>query len=70
MAGLWTARICADHFEEVLIIEPEEWLDSEEGVSPIYDQSGVYIESRRTSTRTRVEQYTAAHGTHLSCFSF
>lgn len=69
MAGLWTARICADHFEEVLIIELEEWLESEGRVSyQQYDQNGVYIESRRTSTRSRVEQYTAAHGTHFPVF--
>ena len=62
ISGLWAARICADHFENVVIIEPEAWLDTDEGTSPIYDGSGVYIESRRTKTRARVEQYTAAHG--------
>ena len=62
ISGLWAARICADHFENVAIIEPEAWLDTDEGTSPIYDGSGVYIESRRTKTRARVEQYTAAHG--------
>ena len=62
ISGLWAARICADHFENVAIIEPEAWLDTDEGTSPIYDGNGVYIESRKKKTRARVEQYTAAHG--------
>lgn len=64
VAGLLSARVCADHFDEVLIIEPEAWLGSEEGRTPIYDQDGLYIQSRRTNTRARVEQYTAPHGTY------
>ena len=60
ISGLWAARICADHFENVAIIEPEAWLDSEEGMSAIYDSNGTYINARRTKARTRVEQYTSA----------
>ncbi|KIJ23543.1 hypothetical protein M422DRAFT_127460, partial [Sphaerobolus stellatus SS14] len=26
ISGLLTARICSDHFEKVLIVEPEDWL--------------------------------------------
>ena len=58
---MWVARICADHFEEVIIVEPEAWLDTEEGSSPVYDRNGDYIESSRVHGRSRVEQYTAAH---------
>ena len=62
IAGLWAARICADHFEEVIIVEPEEWLGTEEGATPVYDKNGDYIDSRRVHARTRVEQYGASHG--------
>ena len=61
IAGLWVARICADHFEEVTIVEPEGWLGTEEGSSPVYDKNGDYVESSRVHGRSRVEQYTAAH---------
>lgn len=61
VAGLWAARICADHFEEVIIVEPEAWLGTEEGKSPVYDTDGVYVESNRVHARARAEQYTAPH---------
>ena len=31
IAGLAAARVCHDHFERVIIIEPEGWLSTEEG---------------------------------------
>ena len=65
IAGLLTARICSDHFEEVVIVESEAWLASEEGRSAIYDKNGVAIDSRRTKARTRCEQYNAVHGKPL-----
>lgn len=65
IAGLWAARICADHFEKVIIVEPEAWLDTDEGRTPVYDSNGDYIESSRVHARTRVEQYTAAHSMPL-----
>ncbi|KAH8116326.1 hypothetical protein DFH11DRAFT_1506179 [Phellopilus nigrolimitatus] len=61
IAGLFTARICADHFEDVLIIEPEAWLETKEGRTAVYDEKGAYIESRREHKRTRVEQYLRLH---------
>ena len=62
LAGLWSALVAADHFEDVLIIEPESWLHTEEGRSNIYDEDGTYIENSRQNTRTRVMQYNAIHG--------
>ena len=33
VAGLGAARSCYDHFEKVIIVEPEAWLATEEGVT-------------------------------------
>jgi len=55
LAGLLTARICADHFEKVYIIEPEAWVFTSE--------EGVQVESwKQKNKRTRVMQYYSAHG--------
>lgn len=64
IAGLWAARVLADHFEDVLIIEAENWLESEEAISNVYDGEGIEISGRRLHTRTRVRQYDATHGMH------
>ncbi|THH06443.1 hypothetical protein EW145_g4086 [Phellinidium pouzarii] len=61
IAGLWTARIAADHFEDVAVVEPEPWLATEEGQSNTFDADGTPIESRRENIRTRVMQYTSVH---------
>ncbi|KAH8117861.1 hypothetical protein DFH11DRAFT_1503246 [Phellopilus nigrolimitatus] len=61
IAGLWTARIAADHFEDVLIVEPEAWVHTEEGQSNTCDKAGEYVESSREHVRTRVMQYDADH---------
>lgn len=37
IAGLWTARIFADHFEEVIVIEPELWTSGDGGTKGLYD---------------------------------
>jgi hypothetical protein len=50
-AGIFSARVLADHFENVLIIEAEEWVTSAEGAQ--------YDPSRK---RTGVSQYTFLHG--------
>ncbi|KIJ31551.1 hypothetical protein M422DRAFT_783737 [Sphaerobolus stellatus SS14] len=34
LSGLLAARVCSDHFEHVVIVEPEEWLLSEDGLNP------------------------------------
>lgn len=65
IAGLWTALVAADHFEDVLIVEPEAWVDSEEGRSNTYDENGVYVENSRQCARARVMQYRADHGTRF-----
>lgn len=61
IAGLWSALIAADHFENVLIIEPEAWVFTEEGTSNTYDEKGVYIENSEVYPRSRVAQYKAHH---------
>ena len=61
IAGLWTARICADHFEEVLIIEPEMWTADTEGSQGRYDENGNLKEDLRVFARQRISQYNAAH---------
>ncbi|EJD02492.1 uncharacterized protein FOMMEDRAFT_157715 [Fomitiporia mediterranea MF3/22] len=61
IAGLWAARICADHFEEVAIVEPEAWVATNEGTSDIYDEKGHRLENRGLYTRTRVQQYRSQH---------
>ncbi|KAL5526456.1 hypothetical protein ACEPAF_8179 [Sanghuangporus sanghuang] len=61
IAGLWSALVAADHFENVLIIEPEAWVFTEEGKSNTYDRNGVYIEDSREHARSRVAQYNAHH---------
>lgn len=62
IAGLWATRVCADHFEDVLLVEP----DQVEGYHyPVHtgkeepDASDTKIIMKG---RTRVSQYTAAHG--------
>jgi hypothetical protein len=54
IAGLWAARVCADHFSKVIIVDPEAWLVTEEGMRDRHRQQG----SRK---RSRVPQYTSLH---------
>ncbi|KAI5119728.1 hypothetical protein M0805_008658 [Coniferiporia weirii] len=74
IAGLWTARVCADHFEDVVIIEPEAWLATERARSNLFDERGekarvqvaangpdADADSGGHTTRTRVPQYRAQH---------
>ncbi|THU97261.1 hypothetical protein K435DRAFT_69481 [Dendrothele bispora CBS 962.96] len=54
LAGLLAARVCHDHFERVIIVEPEAWLSTEDGVQ---------VESwKQKQKRARVVQYTSLHG--------
>ncbi|KAL5526452.1 hypothetical protein ACEPAF_8175 [Sanghuangporus sanghuang] len=64
IAGLWSALIASDHFENVLIIEPETWVLTEEGMSNTYDEKGIYIKNSREHVRSRVAQYNAHHAFH------
>jgi hypothetical protein len=62
IAGLYVARVCADHFERVIVVESEEWLATEEGTAPVCDEKGnMYCEERRHE-RTRVMQTDVLHG--------
>ncbi|THU91061.1 hypothetical protein K435DRAFT_727686 [Dendrothele bispora CBS 962.96] len=53
IAGLLAARVCHDHFERVVVVEPEAWLLTEDGVQ---------VESwEQKHKRARVMQYTSLH---------
>lgn len=54
IAGLLAARICSEFFEHVIIVEPEEWLTSEDGMRR--------FAWKQEHKRTRVMQYQSLHG--------
>ena len=60
ISGLWAARVCADHFEDVLIIEPEKWVAEESGRTPLYGDDGEKF-TTDFHKRTRVMQYRSTH---------
>lgn len=62
VAGLWTARVAADHFEDVLVIESEAWVGADAGKANAYDVDGVQINGQGEQVRSRIPQYTAVHG--------
>uniref|UniRef100_D8QGF9 Uncharacterized protein n=1 Tax=Schizophyllum commune (strain H4-8 / FGSC 9210) TaxID=578458 RepID=D8QGF9_SCHCM len=59
-SGLLAARVCHDHFERVVIIEPEEWLSTDEGRST--------AAWTQTSQRSRIMQYFCLNATQVSTF--
>lgn len=66
IAGLFAARICADHFEKVVVVEPEAWTFTEEARQPanfdtreVKTASGIY--NTWNHKRSRVYQYSAVH---------
>ncbi|KAJ7210452.1 hypothetical protein GGX14DRAFT_625636, partial [Mycena pura] len=61
IAGLLAARICHEHFERVVIVEPEAWVASEEGRKV----DGWIL----TSQRSRVMQYTSLHACQAYFFA-
>ena len=62
IAGLWSALAAADHFEDVLIVEPEAWVGTDLGTSNSYDAKGDCV-LEKTPPRTRVMQYAnSIHG--------
>ena len=64
IAGLWSALAAADHFEDVLIVEPEAWVGTDLGMSNSHDAAGERIREK-APLRTRVMQYTNTfHGMH------
>lgn len=62
IAGLWTARVCADHFEDILVIEPELWTNGDKGMEALYDENGERKDDVSTTPRQRVIQYDSSHG--------
>ena len=62
--------MASDHFEDVLILEPESWLATEEGKSNTYDEHGTPIQTVKKSIRTRVQQHDAIHGMYLLSSSY
>ncbi|KIY64761.1 hypothetical protein CYLTODRAFT_424950 [Cylindrobasidium torrendii FP15055 ss-10] len=53
LSGLFTARICADHFDKVIVVETEDWLSQEDGVTSQRWQDA--------PARARVIQWKSAH---------
>ncbi|KAK0215855.1 hypothetical protein EDD85DRAFT_443784 [Armillaria nabsnona] len=53
IAGLTAARVCHDHFEDVVIIEPETWLNSADAKRP--------DSWNQENKRSRVMQYESFH---------
>ncbi|KAK0188415.1 hypothetical protein F5146DRAFT_1139933 [Armillaria mellea] len=54
LAGLFTARVCHDHFDEVVIVEPEVWADR-----PDAKRQDAW---NQENTRSRIMQYESLHG--------
>ncbi|KAH7107047.1 hypothetical protein BKA62DRAFT_798795 [Auriculariales sp. MPI-PUGE-AT-0066] len=54
-AGLFTARICASHFDKVVVIEPEGWTFTDEAVS------GAPHATRLVDDQTHEPYHTVAH---------
>ena len=59
IAGLLSARICSDHFEQVIIVEPEEWVTTAEGLDNGHRTERSPLDSHK---RARVPQYASLHG--------
>ncbi|KAK0466735.1 uncharacterized protein EV420DRAFT_1635777 [Desarmillaria tabescens] len=54
LAGLFAARVCHDHFNEVVIVEPEVWADR-----PDAKRQDAW---NQENTRSRIMQYESLHG--------
>jgi hypothetical protein len=57
IAGLLTARVCSDHFQNVTVIEPEESVMTAEGLDDHGEKVAIALQKR-----PRVPQYAAFHG--------
>lgn len=53
IAGLVAARVCHDHFEDVVIVEPETWLSSQDA-----KRTDAWNQENK---RTRIMQYGSFH---------
>ncbi|KAF5347544.1 hypothetical protein D9757_014296 [Collybiopsis confluens] len=54
IAGLLAARVCHDFFERVVIVEPEKWLTTEDGIRQ--------FSWEQENSRSRIMQYQSLHG--------
>ncbi|EJD37343.1 hypothetical protein AURDEDRAFT_188101 [Auricularia subglabra TFB-10046 SS5] len=66
VTGLLAARICSDHFERVVVVEPEAWTFTEEAREPAnFDTREVKSSTATYNSvnhkRSRVYQYAAVH---------
>lgn len=71
-SGLYAARILSDHFQNVLVVEPESWVNTSEGYAPVFDMNGDVIENGQTHNRARVLQHGTTHGEYYAyaiCYS-
>lgn len=55
VAGLLAAKVCSDHFENVVIVESEEWVTTPDGYT------GSHRKELANKNRSHVAQYKAAH---------
>lgn len=55
VAGLLTAKVCSDHFENAVVVEPEEWVTTPEGYT------GSPRKELADKKRSHVSQYKATH---------
>lgn len=55
ISGLLAARVCADHFEDVIMVEAENWVTTSSG------HAGSHRQNPTPHRRTHVAQYNAAH---------
>lgn len=62
IAGLWAARVCIDHFEDVLLVEPDQVESYRYPVHTGKEEPDASDTKTIMKGRTRVSQYTAAHG--------
>lgn len=53
-------RICSDHFENVIIVEPEAWLLTEQGMDPRRKEQ--VLNQKLLNPRSHVRQWPALHG--------
>lgn len=53
--------MCSNHFQKVVIIEPEEWVTTEDGLRDRHRDNGSKLPVQK---RSRVAQYVAVHAFH------
>lgn len=66
LGGLFAARVCADHFEKVVVVEPDAWTFTSEAREPARFGTRTVTSSTATYStvdhkRSRIYQYSAIH---------